>query len=99
MKFAFIIMGGFHPKYDRASIRKGAAQIIGVSNMAEAWVVARKCCEDGLDCIELCGAFGEAGAKKIIEATENKIPVGYVVHTPAQNELFHLLFGGQTEGK
>lgn len=92
MKFAFIIMGEFDIKCDRASIHEGNAQIIGVSNLNEACVVAQKCYENGIDCIELCGAFGEAGAKKIIEATGNRIPVGYVVHLPAQNGLFDLLF-------
>ena len=99
MKFAFIIMGDFEPKYDRASIHEETAQIIGVSNMDEACMAARKCYEDGVDCIELCGAFGEAGAKKVIEATGNKIPVGYVVHFPEQNELFYLLFGEKTESE
>lgn len=49
---------------------------------------SKKLYEEGIDCIELCGAFGEAGAKSIIDATENKIPVGYVTHLQEQDEIF-----------
>ncbi|MEG2396803.1 MAG: DUF6506 family protein, partial [Oscillospiraceae bacterium] len=40
----------------------------------------------------LCGAFGENGAKEIIIATENKIPIGYVTHLSEQDELFNSAF-------
>lgn len=93
MKFAFIIMGDFLPQRDRAAINCGTAQIIGVSNLEEACVQASQLCDSGIDCIELCGAFGENGAKEVINATKNKIPVGYVVHLPEQDTLFRSLFG------
>ena len=41
MKFAFIIMGDFNLKYDRAAIHQQTAQIIGVTNLAEASIVAK----------------------------------------------------------
>ena len=41
MKFAFIIMGDFNLKYDHAAIRQQTAQIIGVTNLAEASIVAK----------------------------------------------------------
>ncbi|MCB5406456.1 DUF6506 family protein [Thomasclavelia ramosa] len=47
---------------------------------------------EGVGCIELCGAFGKAGAKTIIEVTENKIPIGYVTHLPEQDEIYDLTF-------
>ncbi|WP_368295957.1 DUF6506 family protein, partial [Enterocloster citroniae] len=40
-----------------------------------------------------CGAFEEEGARRVIEATGNKVPVGYVVHLPSQDPLFQALFG------
>lgn len=43
-----------------------------------ACIVAKKLMEEGIDCMELCGAFGESGAKAIIEATGNTLPIGYV---------------------
>lgn len=92
MKFAFLIMGNFNTETDRASIHNGTAQIIGVTNILEATKVARELFENGIDCIELCGAFGVDGARKIIEATENKVPVGYITHLPEQDELYKAAF-------
>ena len=43
--------------------------------------------------IELCGAFGEAGAKAIIEVTDNQIPIGYITHLPEQDEVYAKAFG------
>ncbi|MEO1772619.1 DUF6506 family protein [Candidatus Enterococcus ferrettii] len=93
MRFAFIILGDFDTTVDKASIHQETAQIIGVSSVEQACIVAEKLHTDGVDCIELCGAFGEDGANKIIAATKNEIPIGYVVHFEKQNELFEKLFG------
>lgn len=93
MKFAFMIMGQFDPDTDRALMHGGTVQMIGVSNMDEACRTARELCDQGVDCIELCGAFEEEGARRVIEATGNKVPVGYVVHLPSQDPLFQVLFG------
>lgn len=92
MKFAFIIMGEFEMQRDKAIIHHGTAQIVGVSNIAEACITAKELYAKGVDCIELCGAFGDEGAKKIIEATQNKIPIGYVIHLPEQDEVYRLAF-------
>lgn len=64
MKFAFLIMGDFHTGTDHAEIRNGDAQIIGVVDLEEAIGVAHRLQEEGIDCIELCGAFGEAGGNR-----------------------------------
>ncbi|MGM9568034.1 MAG: DUF6506 family protein [Clostridia bacterium] len=95
MKFAFIIMGDFDMKKDRASIHSGEAQIIGVSSVEDACAAAKELSEAGIHCIELCGAFGEDGAEKIIAATGNKVPVGFVTHLPKQEALFEATFANQ----
>lgn len=92
MKFAFLIMGDFNLKTDIATIHGGDSCIHGVSNIEEACFVAKELQNNGIDCIELCGAFEAEGAKKIIETTEHKIPVGYVVHLPEQDQLFKKIF-------
>ena len=84
MKFAFLILGDFRPEADRAAIHGGAAQMRGVSTLEDACAAARELLEQGVGCIELCGAFGPDGARRIIEATGNRIPVGYVTHLPGQ---------------
>ena len=94
MKFAYLIMGKtFDSKNDISSIHNGVSQIIGVSDIEDAIKTAKKLKEERVDCIELCGAFGEEGARKIIEATENKIAVGFVIHLKEQDELYAKLFG------
>ena len=92
MKFAFLIMGDFDPETDHVSMHTGEAQMIGVSSVEEAKKVAERLLNEGIDCIELCGAFGETGAKEIVNATENKIPVGYAVHLPEQDEIYARVF-------
>ncbi|MGI6181753.1 MAG: DUF6506 family protein [Agathobaculum sp.] len=92
MKFAFLIMGNFSPDEDRAAIHGGDAQIIGVANMEEACAAAKQLREQGIDCIELCGAFREEGAKTVIEATGNQLPIGYVTHLPEQDDVYRAAF-------
>lgn len=94
MKFAFLIMGeAFSACTDTAEIHNGTARMIGVANIEQACAQAKLLLDEGVDCIELCGAFEAAGAKRIIDATGNRIPVGYVTHLPEQDALFTALFG------
>lgn len=96
MRFAFLILGDFDGKRDRAEIHGKTAQIIGVADIDEACEIAGELCKERVDCIELCGAFGAAGAKRIISATQNQIPIGYVTHLPEQDAVYQSVFG---EGK
>lgn len=93
MRFAFLIVGDFNSEIDKAEIRDGAVVTIGVKSVDDAVSVAQRLYrENAVDCIELCGAFGEAGAKKIIEVTENKLPIGFVTHLPEQDDIFKAAF-------
>lgn len=94
MKFAFILMGDeFDAEKDRAAVHGGEIQVAAVPNLAEGCRVAKELCDSGVNCIELCGAFGPDGAKAVIQATDGKIPVGYVTHLPEQNALYAKVFG------
>ena len=94
MKFAFLIMGEeFNHETDRACIHKGTAQIIGVSSIDEACSEAEKLMNEGISCIELCGAFGPEGTKSVIKATDNRLPVGYITHLPEQDGIYEEVFG------
>lgn len=92
MKFAFLIMGDFDDSTDRAKIHDGTAQIIGVQDVDTAIKTARQLQTEGVDCIELCGAFGEKGAREIIKATQNKIPIGYITHLKEQDDVYNKFF-------
>ena len=76
MKFAFLILGDFCPETDRAAIHGGAAQMRGVSTLEDACAAARELLEQGVGCIELCGAFGP----------------GYVTHLPEQEAVYRAAF-------
>ena len=92
MKFVYLIMGPFDSKIDRKAIGKNDnAEIIGVKNLEEAKEISKSLIGIA-DVIELCGAFGKEGAREIIDATNGKIPVGFVTHFDFQNNLFDELF-------
>ena len=62
------------------------------NNLDEAIEVAVKLQKDGVDCIELCEAFDETGAKRIIDVTNNTISIGYVTLLPIQNDVYQKAF-------
>ncbi len=92
MKFAYLIMGGFRSAEDHAAIHGGQAQIVGVDDLQEACAVAKKLRSEGVDCIELCGAFGPDGARAVMDATEHKLPIGYVTHLPEMDAVYQAAF-------
>lgn len=94
MRFAYIIMGRFNAPTDEAEICNDQdwVQVFGVASMEETLHTAERLRREGVDCIELCGAFGEEGARRVMEATENRIPVGYVTHLPEQDPLYRAVF-------
>ena len=47
MTFAFIIMGDFDPRQDRAAIHGGSARMVGVADLEQACEAARALCAAG----------------------------------------------------
>ena len=94
-KFAFLLMGThYDPQTDRASFEtpKQVTYIYTVKDPQEAYAKVAELKEAGVGAIELCGAFGEGMARRIIDMTEGKIAVGFVVHLPEQDEIFARFF-------
>lgn len=92
MTFAYLVMGPFDSRTDRAAIHDSMIQVIGVADVQDAIAVAKELQEQGISCIELCGAFGPENAKKIIDATGNTIPIGFATHLPEQEALYQATF-------
>lgn len=92
MTFAYLVMGPFDSRTDRAAIHDGMIQVIGVADVQDAIAVAKELQEQGISCIELCGAFGPENAKKIIDVTGNTIPIGFATHLPEQEALYQATF-------
>ncbi len=67
-------------------------KIVGVNAFPEACRQAKILVEDGIDFIELCGAFEEGHCQEIIDAVDGKVPVGYVTYSEAEAEKFAKLF-------
>ena len=61
--------------------------MITVNSPEQAVQMAKELAEQGFGAIEVCGAFGEELARKMYEATENKVSVGYIVCPSDQKEL------------
>lgn len=95
MKFVFILMSNPEDTGKVSYINNDPnSRVITACSVENACEIAQKLyLNNDVDIIEMCGAFEESGCKKVIEATDNKVAVGYVVHTPAQDEHFRKLFG------
>jgi len=48
---------------------------------------------DGVELIELCGAFGPEAAAAVIEVVDGRVPVGYVTYPASEATGLHGLFG------
>ena len=95
VKFASIVLGkDYHPSENSAAFSNeyNDTTFIGVSSIDEACALVIRLADSGYECVELCGAFGEAGARKVMEAAGGKIAIGYSVHFPEQDALFDRLF-------
>lgn len=60
--------------------------IITVRYEKEAIQVVKQLADKKFDSIEVCGAFGEASAKRLYEASDKRVPIGYVIYPEEQLE-------------
>ncbi|EJO5349151.1 hypothetical protein NRP93_003309 [Clostridium botulinum] len=94
-KFAFLLMGShYNPEEHKACFEteKQISYIFTVRNFQEACDKLYFLESEGVGAIELCGAFGEENAQRMIELTHNKIAIGYVTHMSEQDDLFANFF-------
>ncbi len=79
-RFGFIVVGdSFEQEQGTENFKM---KVVGVKSPKEAPDAALRMVEEGIQIIELCGAFGPLWTSKVIEITENKVPVGTVTYGP-----------------
>lgn len=93
MKFAFMIMGERYDKTAFETAPEADLRVVSVPDIESACEAAKQLVEEGVDVLELCGAFRLEGATAILEATQGKVGVSYTVHHPDMGEYFGRLFG------
>lgn len=79
--YGFIFLGpGMDPAVERVVIERSGFRttIVPVPEPSAAVEVAVELAEDGVQLIELCGAFGSVIAGQVTEATGGRLPVGSV---------------------
>jgi hypothetical protein len=73
----------------------GHVTVIGVDSVDQSCAVAADALRDGTaHFIELCGDFGEDGCRRVIDAVDGKLPVGYVTYFPEEEVKVDRLFAG-----
>jgi hypothetical protein len=94
VKYGFILQdeGYAVPKTQLMECPGLEMKIVGVSTFPEACQQAKVLVAEGIDFIELCGAFEEEHCQEVIDAIDGKVPVGFVTYFAAEAEKFAKLF-------
>ena len=92
---AYLVIGkGYDPQTSRVSIERPGSKVwmIGVNDMEQAKAVAKDLIAEGVDALEVCGGFGEARVRELIDAIDGAIPVGHVTTLPSEREKMQAVF-------
>lgn len=71
----------------------GTLTCVGVPDIAAAPEAARRLLADGVQLIELCGAFSGAGLAAVHAAVDGRVPVGAVFYGVEASAGLQRLFG------
>ena len=95
-KWAFIYtLGDTSGSVRRGVAGSSACQLIaiGVPSVDTAPAIAARLVEEGVELIELCGAFGGAGSAAVIASVGGRAPAGAVFYGCEAAGGLHRLFG------
>ena len=93
-KYAFIVLA---PDYKAClnntviESEKFRTEVVGVSSVEEAIIVAKELINQGVQLIELCGGFGESNASIVIDSVKSDVPIGFVGFTAKEQQKVELL--------
>ena len=66
---------------------------VGIPSVNGAAAAARSLLDDGVELIELCGAFGAAGLAAVLAEADGAVPAGAVFYGGEAATGLHRLFG------
>lgn len=94
IRFAYIIKSSQEKTVHHTNVQSNGTtlEIYSVNSFEQAAELAKRLVNEGIECIELCGAFQEAGKQQVVTAINCKIPVGHVVYTNSELEKHQKLF-------
>jgi len=96
-KWGFIYLLGddpiAEPRQDLLGPTRCRLVAVGVPTPGQAPEVAKRLVAQGVQLIELCGAFGPVWTARVIEAIDGAVPVGSVGYGAEAIEQLHRLFG------
>jgi hypothetical protein len=95
--YAFIVMAPhYDASRDRAVIESPEFRttVVGVESLEEACEAASELASNGIQLIELCGAFDKESARAIANAIDGVVPVGFITFPSEQAEEVRRLVGG-----
>jgi hypothetical protein len=91
-RFGFIVVGAELDARQQLSSRAFEMSIVGVASPEEGPAAAAQLLAEGVQLIELCGAFGPTWTARVIDAVEGRVPVGAVSYgaeaLPGLAEIF-----------
>ena len=93
--FGFIVRGeGLDPARDIQVMETPSFKMttIGISRPDQGLKAAKRLVGDGVQLIELCGAFGPIWTARIIEAIDDAVPIGSVAYGPEAVDRVHAIF-------
>lgn len=91
-RFGFIVVGAELDARHKLSSRTFEMSIVGIASAADGPAAAAQLVAEGVQLIELCGAFGPTWTARVIDAVEGRVPVGAVSYgaeaLPGLAEIF-----------
>ncbi|RVX45440.1 hypothetical protein EDD27_8234 [Nonomuraea polychroma] len=93
--WAFIYAAdGCDPERDVSITETGTCRtvLVGVGRPEQSPAVAARLVADGVQLIELCGAFGPVWTARVIEKIGGAVPVGAVGYGPEATHGLHAIF-------
>lgn len=90
---------GCDPNRDVSVIDTGACRtvLVGIGHVEQVVEVAHRLIADGVQLIELCGAFGPLWTARVLEATGGAVAVGAVNYGSEATEQLHAIFSPSSE--